>query len=101
MVRQSKSEWNKQVEQVIADWDGKCYKCGKPATGVHGIHQHGTIVPVCRKCHDDIHHAERVAVKAHREAYNVVSPDAVRAAPKGAVRARAMKPSYDDIPDGC
>lgn len=101
MVRRSDAEWKKEVKGAFQDWDGKCFRCGGKAVSVHGIHQHGAVVPVCKKCHDDIHQEERRVSKAAREARKVVDPRAVRAKPKAPVRARKAKPSYDDIPEGC
>lgn len=100
-----KSEWNKAINQIIRDAHHKCIYCGKNANSVHGVrgnHNIDSIVVVCKECHDRIHNEERTIYRIHRG--NVIwnKDGVIEAAPRThRVRAKAAKPSYDDIPEGC
>lgn len=56
---------NISVLSIITDDYGRCYMCGAPAVDYHHIfhasnkkisEDTGCMVPLCRKCHERVHH---------------------------------------------
>jgi hypothetical protein len=75
--------WERKVRRAKQRTGGKCYRCGAPATGVHGLHgrhDEGALVAVCKKCHDNIHEEERKKTREYREQTKTVAKKTIKLA---------------------